>query len=231
LRRSHTGAHEASHRPLAFRPARRSAAHRARPRRAIGLVLCGATLAALAGAPAVAASTAAPSPDLRSTVPLTITAVDKPWYSVERYYLGLVNCTRTGGWVLSDGTCRGYGSGRYSRYVAPFVYSYGLSDKVSRPYAKILAVRNLCSHYVGGGPGDRLRRAGYLRYTWGENIGCRDGYASAKAAVLASHRVFQAERSTGGGHWKNIKNTKYRSIGIGIWRYGSRTRLVTDFYG
>ena len=164
-------------------------------------------------------------------MPLAAATVDKPWYSVERYYLGLVNCTRTGGWVLSDGTCRGYGSGRYSAYVTPLVYSYGLSDKVSRPYAKILVVRNLCDHYVGGSPTDRLRRAGYLRYTWGENIGCRDGYASAKAAVLATHLRFQSEKSTGGGHWKNIKNSKYRSIGIGIWRYGSRTRLVTDFYG
>jgi uncharacterized protein YkwD len=40
----------------------------------------------------------------------------------------------------------------------------------------------------------------------------------------------QAEKSTNGGHWRNIKNSRYTYIGIGIWRYGSRTRVVTDFY-
>src|SRR5262245_48531346 len=34
--------------------------------------------------------------------------------SLELYALGLVNCTRTGGWVLRNGACRGYGSGRFS---------------------------------------------------------------------------------------------------------------------
>ncbi|MDQ3128557.1 MAG: CAP domain-containing protein [Chloroflexota bacterium] len=199
-------------------------------RRLAGLAIAAAVLASLAVAPGVAASTDVGAPST-TAIALTTTTVDKPWYTVERFYFGLVNCTRTGGWVLNDGTCRGYGSGRYSAYVRPLTYSYGLSDRVSRPYAKLLAVKNLCSHFVGGSPGDRLRRAGYYRYTWSENIGCRDGYASAKAAVLTSHLVFQAEKSTGGGHWKNIKNAKYKTLGIGIWRYGTRTRLVTNFYG
>ncbi len=211
-------------------------AHAASPRsgparrRLAGLAIAAAVLASLAVAPGVAASTDVGAPST-TPVALTTSTVDKPWYTVERFYFGLVNCTRTGGWVLSDGTCRGFGSGRYSAYVTPLTYSYGLSDRVSRPYAKLLAVKNLCSHFVGGSPGDRLRRAGYYRYTWGENIGCRDGYASAKAAVLASHLKFQAEKSTGGGHWKNIKNAKFKTLGIGVWRYGTRTRLVTDFYG
>ena len=34
-----------------------------------------------------------------------------PWLAVEKYYLKLLNCTRTGGWVLADGSCKGYGSG------------------------------------------------------------------------------------------------------------------------
>jgi hypothetical protein len=158
------------------------------------------------------------------------TVIDRPWYSVEQFYLGLANCTRTGGWVLSDGTCRGYGSGRYSAYVAPFRYSPGISDYVSRPYGKLLAVHAWCTHYADQDPGYRLRRAGYYLATWGENIGCRDGYATTKAAVLASHLVFQSERSTNGGHWQNLKNPRYAYIGVGIWQYGNRTRLVTDFY-
>jgi hypothetical protein len=157
--------------------------------------------------------------------------IDKPWYTVEVYELGLINCTRTGGWVLSDGTCRGYGSGRYSRYVAPLKLSAYISDRDSRPYAKRLAVRALCTHYADGDPGYRLRRIGLTHWTWGENIGCRDGYATAKAAVLASHLAMQAERSTNGGHWQNLKNSRFTAVGIGIWRYSGRTRLVTDFYG
>ncbi|MBA2720004.1 MAG: hypothetical protein H0U52_12325 [Chloroflexi bacterium] len=214
-----------------------SGAHAASPRfgatghRLVGLTLGIALLSVLAAAPVAATTTAVRSPDATNPIAIATTAVDKPWYTVERFYFGLVNCTRTGGWVLSDGTCRGYGSGRYSAYVTPLTYSYGLSDKVSRPYGKLLAVRNLCSHFANGDPGYRLRMAGYYRYTWGENIGCRDGYASAKAAVLASHLRFQAEKATGGGHWKNIKNPKFKTLGIGIWRYGTRTRLVTDFYG
>lgn len=195
------------------------------------LAIGGAAIAVSAAAPSAGAMTRTTDP-LRTGVLVfnTTTTIDKPWYTVERFYLGLVNCTRTGGWVLSDGTCRGYGTGRYSKYVAPLVYSTGISDKVSRPYAKLLAVKHLCSHYANGGPGDRLRRAGYTHYTWGENIGCRDGYSTAKAAVLASHLYFQSEKSTNGGHWRNIKNANFRYIGIGVWRYGTRTRLVTDFY-
>lgn len=230
MRHSTIGAHEAS---SSFAPARSPRADRQRSRRPllIGLALATAAIGSLAFAPSAGATMAGARIATETTVALTTTAIDKPWYSVERYYLGLVNCTRTGGWVLSDGTCRGYGSGHYSRYVAPLSYSYGLSDRVSRPYAKLLASRSMCSHYADHDPAYRLRRAGYYRYTWGENVGCGSGYSSVKAAVLASHRSMQAERSSNGGHWRNIKNTKFRTTGLGIWNYGSRTRVVTDFYG
>ncbi|MBA2382747.1 MAG: CAP domain-containing protein [Chloroflexi bacterium] len=223
--RSTIGVHRASPR---HRASTRTAT---RARLILGIAISTSVIGSLAVAPSVGAATFTPRLGTESTVGLTTVTVDKPWYTVERFYLGLLNCTRTGGWVLSDGTCRGYGSGRYSKYVTPIRYTYGVSDKVSRPYAKLLAARNLCSHTANGDPGYRLRRVGYTSWTWGENIGCRDGYASAKAAVLASHLKFQAERSTNGGHWRNIKNAKYKCVGIGIWRYGSRTRLVTDFYG
>jgi hypothetical protein len=227
LLRSTIGAHRASSAPLA---ASRRASHRSPVRLTAGLALAASVVASLAAAPAVGAATA-PVATPGNVAALTITAIDKPWYSTERYYLGLVNCTRTGGWVLSDGTCKGYGSGHYSAYVAPITYLWGLSDKVSRPYAKVLVTKAMCTHFLNGGPGDRLRAAGYTRWAWGENIGCRDGYATAKSAVLASHLHFQAEKSTNGGHWKNIKNPRYHWIGIGIWRSSTRTRLVTDFYG
>lgn len=196
----------------------------------LGLALAGSVVASLGIAPAAGATTTT-SRTTTQAVALTTTAIDKPWYSVERYYLGLVNCTRTGGWVQSDGTCRGYGSGRYSTKVAPLTYQYGLSDRVARPYAKLLAVRALCSHNADGDPGRRLRRGGYYHWTWGENIGCGTRYPSVKASVLASHRAMQAEKSYNGGHWKNMKSTRFRWIGVGIWHAGSQTRVVTVFYG
>jgi hypothetical protein len=203
------------------------ASRRSRARAASGLLCVITLLGSLAVAPSVGAASGG---TVQPTGALTTTTIDRPWYSTELFYLGLVNCTRTGGWVLSDGTCRGYGSGHYSAYVRPLSLAAGISDTVSRPYARLLAIRNACTHFLDGDPGYRLRRAGYLSWTWGENIGCRDGYSTAKAAVLASHLYFQSEKSTNGGHWKNIKNPKFAWIGIGIWRYYSRTRLVTDFY-
>ena len=158
--------------------------------------------------------------------PAPAAAYTPPYYAVETYYLKLVNCTRTGGWVLSDGTCKGYGSGRYSAYVPPLKLSSGLSS-VARVWAKKLLLADACKH---GDAGARLRAAGYTSGTWGENIGCRNGVSNAHYAVLRSHLSFQAEKSTGGGHWKNIKNGRFKYIGIGVWKGNSRVRLVTDFY-
>ncbi len=201
------------------------------PRRALfGIALAGSLIVGVVAAPAAAASTEPITLTTTNQVALTLTGTDFPWWSVERYDLYLVNCTRTGGWVLTDGTCSGYASGHYSAYVAPLTYSAGISDKVSRPYARLIAMAGVCSHVYTSDPGLRFRRAGYFHWTWGENIGCRDGYGTVKAAVLASHLHFQAEKYTNGGHWRNIKNRAYRYVGIGVWRSGVKTRLVNDFY-
>jgi len=146
------------------------------------------------------------------------------WASVETYYLGLMNCTRTGGWVTSSGTCSSPGG----RGVAALKLDRGISSKVSRPYAKRLAVNNQCSHFIGGNPGNRLRAAGYTNYTWAENLGCRSG--NPRSAVLGSHLFFQAEKPTNGGHYVNLMNSKYDRVGIGVWVSGGRVRLVIDFY-
>jgi len=143
---------------------------------------------------------------------------------VERYYLGLMNCTRTGGWVDSGGNCDKPGG----RNVAALQLSSGISTKVSRPYAKLLATKNQCTHFIGGNPGDRLRRAGYSSYRWAENLGCRSG--NAYDAVLGSHRFFQDEKSYLGGHYVNLMNAKYDRAGIGVWVSKGRVRLVVDFY-
>jgi uncharacterized protein YkwD len=146
------------------------------------------------------------------------------WASVETYYLGLMNCTRTGGWVTSSGACSSPGG----RNVAPLKLDTGISSKVSRPYARMMAIDNACSHFIGGNPGTRLRAAGYASYRWAENIGCRSG--SARAAVLATHLFYQSEKSYGGGHYVNLMNPAYNRVGIGVWVSGGRVRLVIDFY-
>lgn len=146
------------------------------------------------------------------------------WTAVERYYLGLMNCTRTGGVVTASGDCSSPGG----RNVKALTLSAGISDKVARPYAKLLATRGECSHFIGGNPGDRLRKAGYTNYTWAENIGCRSG--NPYSAVLGSHRYFQSEKSYNGGHYVNLMNAKYDRVGIGVWVSSGRVRLVVDFY-
>jgi len=150
--------------------------------------------------------------------------VSGSWHSVEVYYLNLMNCTRTGGWVTSSGKCSSPGG----RDVAALKLSTGISTKVSRPYAKYLATRNLCNHFYDGTPGDRLRRAGYTSYNWGENIGCEN--LSPYNAVLGDHLFFQSEKPYNGGHYVNLMNKLYTEVGVGVWVSSGRVRLVIDFY-
>jgi len=170
---------------------------------------------------------AKPKPATRST-PITKSggsgAVSGSWTAVEAYYLKLMNCTRTGGWVTSTGSCSSPGG----RNVAPLKLDSGISSRVSRPYAKLLATRGLCSHFIGGNPGNRLRAAGYTSYRWAENLGCRSG--DPYKAVLGSHLFFQSEKSYNGGHYVNLMNSAYDRAGIGVWVSSGRVRLVVDFY-
>jgi uncharacterized protein YkwD len=135
-----------------------------------------------------------------------------------------MNCTRTGGWVTSSGACSSPGG----RNVAPLRLDSGISSKVSRPYAKRLAVNGQCDHFIGGNPGTRLRAAGYTSYRWAENLGCRSG--NPYSAVLGSHLFFQSEKSYNGGHYVNLMNAAYDRAGIGVWVSAGRVRVVIDFY-
>jgi uncharacterized protein YkwD len=153
-------------------------------------------------------------------------AASGSWAAVEAYYLRLMNCTRTGGWVTGSGGCSSPGG----RNVAPLTLSSAISAHVSRPYARLLATRNACSHFIGGNPGDRLRAAGFRGYNWGENIGCRAA-RSPYASVLGTHLFYQSEKPYNGGHYRNLMNASFRRVGIGVWVSGGRVRLVIDFYG
>ena len=151
-------------------------------------------------------------------------AVAGTWLSVEQYYIKLMNCTRTGGWVTSSGACSSPGG----RNVAALTLNPTISSNVSRPYAQYLAVHGLCNHFYGGTPADRLRHAGFTSYHWGENIGCEGG--NPFSAVLGDHQFFQSERPYNGGHYRNIMDAQYSEAGVGVWVSAGRVRLVIDFY-
>jgi len=205
----------------------------------------GSTLvsAATATARIVAASTALAStkPPQGATKPATnpaASATPKPvatasggsagsatWYAVEVYYLRLMNCTRTGGWVTSSGACSSPGG----LATKPIVLDAGLSAKVSRPYAKLLATTGACDHFINGTPTDRLHRAGYSGWA-AENIGCRSA-ATPYASMIFTQIFFQDEKPCGGYcHYANLMNPAYARCGIGVWIDHGRIRLVVDFY-
>jgi uncharacterized protein YkwD len=162
----------------------------------------------------------------RAAIPIPVggTVGAGTWAAVEAYYLTLMNCTRTGGWVTSSGACSSPGG----RSVAPLWIDQSISTKVSRPYAKLLATRGACTHFIGGTPGDRLRRAGYASWVWAENLGCPSG--NPMRGALLVQLFFQSERPYNGGHYVNLMNAKYDRVGLGVWVYAGRVRVVIDFY-
>ena len=183
------------------------------------------TVAPVAPAKASPTPKPAPKPKPKGGGSGGSTAGAGAWHAVEVYYLGLMNCTRGGGWVLSSGRCSSPGGSG----IAPLILNAGISNKVSRPYAKFLATRNICSHFAEGTPGDRLHKAGYPG-DYRENIGCRAA-SNPYASVLGTHLYFQDEKPCGNYcHWANIMDTRMKQVGIGIWVIGDRVRLVVDFW-
>jgi hypothetical protein len=148
------------------------------------------------------------------------------WVGVENWYLGLMNCNRGGGLVTDSGGCVAAGGARRpALFIEP-----GISARVTRPYAKVLAQLGACGHYADGSAQDRLRRGGYGGWSaYGENVGCLN-YGTAQGGALWSHLQFQSERSYNGGHWANIMSTRFDRVGIGVWVASGRVRLVVDFY-
>jgi uncharacterized protein YkwD len=170
---------------------------------------------------------AAPRPGGGGTVTPTPrpTVVPRPtsssWAGAEKYLLKLLNCMRSGGTVLSDGSCSGGGDSG----IAPLAWHEGVADAVARPYAKKLAVNGVCSHFYGGTVGDRLRAAGYTGYQWAENLGCRY-FADPRDAAESLVRFFRSSP----GHNANMMSRKYTHAGIGLWVAGGNLRFVVVFY-
>jgi hypothetical protein len=151
----------------------------------------------------------------------------------ERYAHSLLNCTRSGGLVRPDGTCASRGSGQYSTVRAPLRLNGRLSLRVAWPWARTMVRTGACEHVIPGRPTltARMRNGGFRTSSYGENIGCAWGSGDTQAVVLATHRAMQAERSVDGGHWQNIKDAAYGSVGIGVASGGGRVMVVWDFLG
>jgi len=196
-----------------------------RPARFTGAIIA-LTLSLVAGSAAQAAS---PSRDVVPAGALEDRAVAATLPQVERYILTVTNCIRTGGTVRADGTCSGRGSGANGGYRAPLILSRIASDRVARPYSKLLVSLGECNHWFDGSPDYRLRRGGISFSNYGENIGCRDN-DNPFHSVRDSYLNFQSEKSYNGWHWRNIKNPSLTHVGIGIWKVGNRIRFTTDFY-
>jgi uncharacterized protein YkwD len=155
--------------------------------------------------PKATTSTAAPKPTARTgsaTRPTSSSSL-----AAEKYLLTLMNRERA------------------AKGVSSLAYHAGVSDKVARPYAKKLAVNNVCSHFYGGTVGDRLRAAGYTGYQWAENLGCRY-FADPRDAAESLVRFFKGSP----GHYTNMMSSKYTHAGIGLWVTGGRLRFVAVFY-
>jgi hypothetical protein len=155
-------------------------------------------------------------------------AVEALWPEAEQYALRLVNCTRTGGWVEEDGTCIDAGTGKHSVYRKPLKWRDLLAEGVARPQAQRIAKAGYLSHTLGGSILTRFKRAGITCCAMGESLG--HWTKNAKAAVLAVHQMVQAEKGTGGWHWRNLKDKRFKLVGIGVWNNGEDFYVAYDFW-
>ena len=154
-----------------------------------------------------------------------------PWYASEVYYLRLVNCTRTGGWVTPSGACS---TSTHHTMPAqnPLTLDRGISNLVSRPYAKYMADNKLLDHFLNGTtPHYRLSAQGWTSGNNGENI-AKPG-SGGKAGMVAVEIFFQNESPCRCEHYLNIMYPYFHTAGIGVWVSSKThmTRVVMDFYG
>ena len=171
-------------------------------------------------------SVAKPSPSKIPTPTGGLAVGSAQWQAAEHYYLQLMNCTRTGGWVVAGGLCRS--SGPHTLPAArALVIDDGISTRVSRTFAKFMADRGILNHFANGTPGQRLAAAGYTSYHWAENIGSP---SSVMNGMVAEEIFYQNEAPCACEHYKNLMNPEYDRVGIGVWVSNGRVRVVIDFY-
>lgn len=154
-------------------------------------------------------------------------AAGSPWYASEVYYMNLMNCTRTGSWVNNSGAC----STQTAHTLPPqgrLILDAGISNKVSRPFAKYMADLGILNHYAYHDPQWRLCNwGGYCGPSWGENIASPSSYG--QAGMISIELFYQNESWCRCEHYYNIMNPYFRRAGVGVW-YSNSVRVSIDFY-
>jgi uncharacterized protein YkwD len=142
--------------------------------------------------------------------------------------MGLMNCTRQGGWVTPGGDCS-----TETHHTLPaqgrLSLDAGISNKVARPYAKYMADNRLLDHYIGGtSPHSRMCAQNYCGPSWGENIASPGN--SGRGGMIDIEIYFQNEYWCRCEHYFNIMDPYFNRAGIGVWASKS-VRVAIDFYG
>lgn len=148
---------------------------------------------------------------------------------LQEFALSLVNCTRAGGWVRSNGTCDEHPRQRYrSTRRKPLEHSERISEKVAETLAVRCAKRGRCSHTMGPGYKARFRSIGVRSYV-GEALGY-GWWGNARKTIISSFRLMQSEKfKSFKWHWRYIKDPNFERVGIGIAKRGNYTVIVYDF--
>ena len=166
-------------------------------------------------------------------------AAAEPWRAraAEDLAAKLTKCIRAGGHVTKAGKCRGWGKGIYANKLPDIKRSQKVSNKVAAPWAKTSAKfygtsRCWIGHSRNGSTVDKRFASIGLRHSInGENMGC-GLYGTGKETVIRVVRMWQAEKSYNGWHWRQIRDRDFKSFGVGVARYGPRkTQIVVNFYG
>lgn len=170
---------------------------------------------------------------------IPVAAAKEPWRAAtaEDVAIRLTNCMRSGGLVTAAGKCKGWGKGNHSKAMPPLKRSTRISDRVSWPWvrksARWYGTRSCwIGHARGGSTVDRRFASVSLKHTAiGENMGC-GMYGTGMQTVVRVIRSWQTEKAWNGPHWRQIKNPEFKSVGVGVARFGNRkTQLVINFYG
>lgn len=162
-----------------------------------------------------------------------VASTSAPYHDAELYYLQLMNCTRTGGWVTGGGTCSSV-----THHVLPaqdpLAFSAAIANAVARPYSKLQADRGVLSHYLVGTPHSRMASAGFPSGSWGENLASPP--SASASGMINAELYFQNEYRCSRGqcefaHYFNIMDPYFHQAGIGVWVSGRHVVLTVDFYG
>jgi Bacterial Ig-like domain len=151
-----------------------------------------------------------------------------PWHGSEVYYMALMNCTRTGGWVTKSGACSSV-----THHTLPaqgYVrLNADISNRVARPYAKYMADNRLLSHTLRGtNPHTRMCAAGYCGASWAENIASPS--SAGTGGMIQIEVFYQNESWCRCEHYLTIMNPHFHQAGVGVW-FSRSVRVAIDYYG